>query len=141
MSGAFSGLDDIIKKRTTSQGIGFGAAQTSTVSKPDIIKQVKAEDLISYGFESEFVGRLPVKAVFERLKEEDLLKILQTPNNPVLLNKKLDFATYGIDIRFSNNALELLAEKAYTENIGARGATGLRRATRRAACPGTGGGE
>lgn len=121
MSGAFSGLDDIIKKRTTSQGIGFGAAQTSTVSKPDIIKQVKAEDLISYGFESEFVGRLPVKAVFERLKEEDLLKILQTPNNPVLLNKKLDFATYGIDIRFSHNALELLAKRAYAENTGARG--------------------
>jgi hypothetical protein len=121
MSGAFSGLDDIIKKRTTTQGIGFGAAQTSTTSKPDIIKQVKAEDLISFGFESEFVGRLPVKAVFERLTEEDLLKILKTPNNPVLLNKKLDFATYGIDIRFSNDALELLAKKAYAENTGARG--------------------
>jgi len=121
MSGAFSGLDDIIRKRTTSQGIGFGASQKNALPKSDIIKQVKAEDLISYGFESEFVGRLPVKAVFERLTEEDLLKILQTPNNPVLLNKKLDFITYGIDIRFSNDSLKLLAKKAYTENTGARG--------------------
>jgi ATP-dependent Clp protease ATP-binding subunit ClpX len=121
MSGAFSGLDDIIKKRTTSQGIGFGVSQKTALPKSDIIKQVKSEDLISYGFESEFVGRLPVKAVFERLSEEDLLKILHTPNNPVLLNKKLDFATYGIDIRFSNDVLKLLAEKAYTENTGARG--------------------
>jgi ATP-dependent protease Clp ATPase subunit len=121
MSGAFSGLEDIIKKRTSSQGIGFGAAQKNIQSKSDLIRQVKAEDLISYGFESEFVGRLPVKAVFEPLEEEDLLKIMHTPNNPVLLNKKLDFATYGIDIRFSDEALSILAQKAYSENTGARG--------------------
>ena len=121
MSGAFGGLEDIIKKRTTTQGIGFGASQKNKQSKSDLIRQVKAEDLISYGFESEFIGRLPVKAVFEPLKEEDLLQILYAPNNPVLLNKKLDFATYGIDIRFSNDALKLLAKKAYLENTGARG--------------------
>ena len=121
MSGAFAGLDDIIKKRTSTQKIGFGSRSKASQSKSDLIMQVKAEDLINYGFESEFVGRLPVKAVFERLKEEDLLKILQTPNNPVLLNKKLDFATYGIGIKFSNDALELLAKNAYEENTGARG--------------------
>ncbi|MBC2717754.1 MAG: AAA domain-containing protein [Desulfobacteraceae bacterium] len=121
MSGAFGGLDDIIKKRTTTQGIGFGSHTKASQSNSDLIKQVKAEDLICYGFESEFVGRLPVKAVFERLEEEDLLKIMQTPNNPVLLNKKLDFATYGIDIKFSNDALVLLAKRAYEENTGARG--------------------
>ena len=121
MSGAFSGLDDIIKKRTSAQEIGFGSRQNTGQSKADRIRQVKAEDLIAYGFESEFVGRLPVKAVFEPLEEADLLKILQTPNNPVLLNKKLDFATYGIDIRFSSDALKLLARRAYAENTGARG--------------------
>jgi len=121
MSGAFGALDDIIKKRTSTQKIGFGSRGKISQSKSDLIKQVKSEDLISYGFESEFVGRLPVKAIFERLKEEDLLKILQTPNNPVLLNKKLDFATYGIGIKFSNDALKLLSQKAYEENTGARG--------------------
>jgi endopeptidase Clp ATP-binding regulatory subunit ClpX len=121
MSGAFGGLDDIIKKRTSTQKIGFGSPAKASQSTSRMIKQVKAEDLINYGFESEFVGRLPVKAVFERLKEKDLLKILQTPNNPVLLNKKIDFATYGITIKFSNDALELLAKRAYEENTGARG--------------------
>ncbi len=121
MSGAFSGIDDIIKKRTSTQKIGFGSRGKTSQSQSDLSKQVKAEDLINYGFESEFVGRLPVKAVFERLKEEDLLKILQAPNNPVLLNKKLDFVTYGINIKFSNNALALLAKRAYEENTGARG--------------------
>ena len=121
MSGAFGGLDDIIKKRTSTQKIGFGSPAKASQSTSRMIKQVKAEDLINYGFESEFVGRLPVKAVFERLKEKDLLKILQAPNNPVLLNKKIDFATYGITIKFSNDALELLAKRAYEENTGARG--------------------
>ena len=121
MSGAFGNLADIIKKRTTDQGIGFGARGNSSRSKTDILKKVKAEDLLAYGFESEFIGRLPVKAVFERLSQKDLLKILQNPNNSVLLNKKLDFATYGIQIKFSYDALELLTHKAYDENTGARG--------------------
>jgi len=121
MSGAFGGLSDIVKKRTTDQGIGFGARGNSTQSNTDMLKKVKSEDLIAYGFESEFVGRLPVKAVFNRLTQKDLLKILQNPNNPVLLNKKLDFATYGIQIKFSDDALKLLARRAYEENTGARG--------------------
>ena len=121
MSGAFSGLEDIIKKRTASQKIGFGAPSHSGLSRADLIRQVKAEDLINYGFESEFIGRLPVKVVFEPLEEADLLKILRTPNNLVLLNKKLDFATYGVDILFSEDTLRLLARKAHAENTGARG--------------------
>jgi endopeptidase Clp ATP-binding regulatory subunit ClpX len=121
MSGAFNDLADIIKKRATPQCIGFGAPVADSCAKSDLLKHVRAEDLIEFGFESEFVGRLPVKAVFERLVEEDLLNILENPNNPIILNKKLDFATYGIEIKFSNDALKLLAKKAYEENTGARG--------------------
>ncbi len=121
MSGAFAGLPEIIKKRTTAQGIGFGAQVSGPRVQTDILKLVKAEDLIEFGFESEFVGRLPVKAIFDALNENDLLNILKNPNNPVILNKKLDFATYGIRIEFSDEALTLLARKAYAENTGARG--------------------
>lgn len=121
MSGAFGDLTDIIKKRTTDQGIGFAARGKTSQSNTDLLKKVKAEDLINYGFESEFVGRLPVKAVFDRLTKKDLLKILHNPNNPVLLNKKLDFETYGVHIKFSDDALSLLAQRAYEENTGARG--------------------
>lgn len=121
MSGAFSELPEIVKKRTTDQSIGFGARMHERQKPADIMKQSRAEDLIEFGFESEFVGRLPVKAVFEELGAKDLHDILKNPNNPVILNKRLDFATYGIDIKFSEEALANLAEQAETENTGARG--------------------
>ena len=121
MSGAFSELPEIVKKRTTDQSIGFSARKQERQKPADIMKKSRAEDLIEFGFESEFVGRLPVKAVFEELSAGDLLDILKNPNNPVILNKRLDFATYGIDIKFSDEALANLAEQAQTENTGARG--------------------
>jgi hypothetical protein len=86
-----------------------------------VLKNVRSEDLIAYGFESEFVGRLPVRTVFQRLTEEDLYSILKNPNNPVILGKKLDFAAYGINVKFQDDALRLLAENAAEENTGARG--------------------
>lgn len=121
MSGAFSGLSQIIRKRMTEQPIGFGAHLPSSQAQFDVLKHVKSEDLIAYGFESEFVGRLPVRSVFEELTEEDLLEILKNPNNPILLGKKLDFAAYGIDIKFSESALRGFAKRAFEENTGARG--------------------
>lgn len=121
MSGAFSGLDKIIKKRLSEQAIGFGATFTKHHEEADILTRVRSEDLIAYGFESEFVGRLPVRAVFEHLSEEDLFTILGNPNNPIILGKKIDFAAYGITVKFEKDALRLLARRAYEENTGARG--------------------
>ncbi|MCK5486375.1 MAG: ATPase, partial [Desulfobacterales bacterium] len=85
------------------------------------LKQIKSEDLIQFGFESEFVGRLPVRAVFEHLTEQDLHKILQNPNSPIILGKKLDFSAYGIEIKFEDQVLQMLAQLAFAENTGARG--------------------
>ena len=121
MSGAFFELTQIIKKRITKQGIGFGAQIQTSEKQSDILKHVKSEDLITYGFESEFVGRLPVRSVFNELTEDDLYQILRNPNNPIILGKKLDFAAYGIDVKFQNNALRILANQAFEENTGARG--------------------
>jgi ATP-dependent Clp protease ATP-binding subunit ClpX len=121
MSGAFSELTEIIHKRIVDKGIGFGAKLSSNKECFEILKLVRSEDLIKFGFESEFVGRLPVRAVFEKLAEEDLFQILQSPNNPIILGKKLDFAAYGIDIKFDKKALRLLAKEAFDENTGARG--------------------
>ncbi|MBC8391291.1 MAG: AAA family ATPase [Deltaproteobacteria bacterium] len=121
MSGAFFELTQIIKKRITKQGIGFGAQIQTSEKQSDILKHVKSEDLIAYGFESEFVGRLPVRSVFNELTEDDLYQILRNPNNPIILGKKLDFAAYGIDVKFQNNALRILANQAFEENTGARG--------------------
>ncbi|MBW2480063.1 MAG: AAA family ATPase [Deltaproteobacteria bacterium] len=121
MSGAFNDLAPIIEKRLSKQGIGFGARIRKAAEQVDILKHVRSEDLIQFGFETEFVGRLPVRAVFEHLTEEDLYRILKNPNNPIVLGKKLDFAAYGIEIKFEDQLLRALAKHAFDENTGARG--------------------
>jgi ATP-dependent Clp protease ATP-binding subunit ClpX len=121
MSGAFNGLEDFIKRRLNREGIGFGAEVRSKDEQAEYLNQVKAEDLIAFGFESEFIGRLPVTTVFEKLEVDDLYAILKNPNNPIILGKKKDFKSYGIDIQFEEEALYELAVKAYEEKTGARG--------------------
>jgi len=121
LSGAFSGLTDIVKKRLSKQAIGFGASLTHTRKDNELLKETRSEDLVAYGFESEFIGRVPVRCVLDELTQKDLYDILKMPNNPVILSKRLDFKSYGIDIVFTDEALEALAERAYKENTGARG--------------------
>ncbi len=121
MSGAFGDLAEIVKKRLQRQGIGFEADVRSAEVPWEILKEVTAQDLINYGFESEFIGRLPVIVVFDELNKEDLTEILKNPNNPVLISKRLDFKAYGIEIRFEEAALEKFAALAEAEKTGARG--------------------
>ncbi len=120
MSGAFDQLAEITKKRIVDQGIGFGASVKSHSESLDYLKYTKPEDLIRFGFETEFIGRLPVISLFEKLSEDDLFTILKNPNNPVILSKKLDFRAYGIDVKFDNEALRAMAHLAYKEGTGAR---------------------
>jgi endopeptidase Clp ATP-binding regulatory subunit ClpX len=121
MSGAFNELEAIIRNRVARQGIGFGAELKTGRPPVDLLRQLKSEDLIEFGFESEFVGRLPVRAILGALDEDDLYQILKNPSNPIVIGKKLDFAAYGIDIKFADEALRLLAREAHAENTGARG--------------------
>ncbi len=121
MSGAFGELTEIIKKRLQKQGIGFEADVRPTEVPWEILKEVTAKDLIDFGFESEFVGRLPVVVVFDELTKEDLVEILKNPNNPIIISKRLDFMAYGIDIKFEEEALAKIAEIAAAEKTGARG--------------------
>jgi endopeptidase Clp ATP-binding regulatory subunit ClpX len=121
MSGAFGDLAEIIEKRLTHQPIGFGAQIRGEQEMSQILGKVRSEDLTRFGFEAEFIGRLPVVSVFETLSESDLLEILKNPNNPVILGKKLDFAAYGIRIKFAQSVLKRLAAEAHAERTGARG--------------------
>ena len=124
MSGAFGDLAEIIEKRLQRQGIGFEADVRPTEVPWDILKEVTAQDLIQFGFESEFVGRLPVVVVFDLLNKEDLCEILRNPNNPIILSKRQDFRAYGIDLKFEEKALEKIAAMAAKEMTGARGLVG-----------------
>ncbi len=119
VSGAFSGLADIVRKRLSSQGIGFGA-DVDAGSDMDWLRQVKPQDLVEFGFENEFIGRLPVIAVLDELTEQDLFEILMNPRSPVIVSKKQDFRAYGIDLKFEADALRLIAHKACQEKTGAR---------------------
>ena len=121
MSGAFNELEEIIRKRVARQEIGFGADLKTDRPADALLRQLKSEDLTAFGFESEFVGRLPVRTVLSALDENDLYAILNNPSNPIVIGKKLDFAAYGIDIKFAAEALRLLAREAHAENTGARG--------------------
>jgi ATP-dependent Clp protease ATP-binding subunit ClpX len=121
VSGAFNDLDKIVKERLSKQEIGFRGTMTSKDQTQIFLKQVSADDLIKYGFESEFVGRLPVIAILDELTAEDLYEVLRNPNNPIITSKKRDFLAYGIDIFFEDEALKILAEQAALEKTGARG--------------------
>jgi endopeptidase Clp ATP-binding regulatory subunit ClpX len=121
VSGAFNGLVKIIRERLSKQEIGFRGYPRSKAADTDFWSLVTAEDLITYGFESEFVGRLPVVVVLEELSADDLYQILKNPNNPIIISKKRDFRAYGIEIKFEDEALLALAEKAALEKTGARG--------------------
>lgn len=121
VSGAFNGLARLVKERLSKQEIGFRAAMTSKEKEQEFLKQVSAEDLIKYGFESEFVGRLPVISVLDELTAADLYEILMNPNNPIITSKKRDFKAYGIDIMFEDETLKILAQQAALEKTGARG--------------------
>ena len=121
VSGAFNELPRIIKKRMQAQGLGFTATVTSKEFDHRFLHHVRAEDLIEFGFESEFVGRLPVVAVLDPLAEEDLYAILKNQNNPIITSKKKDFKSYNIDLKIDDGALASFAQQAAAEKTGARG--------------------
>ncbi len=121
VSGAFNGLEKRISERLVSKGLGFGAELKMPGKEYELLAEVKSEDLMNYGFESEFIGRLPVIAIFEPLTVDDLYAILKNINSAVINSKKRDFMAYGIDIRFEDDALKKIAEMAHAEKTGARG--------------------
>ena len=125
MSGAFDGLHEIIGKRLHKQTIGFeGNVMSSSKSAGDLAF-VKADDLVQFGFEREFIGRLPVCAVLEELTAADLRDILLSPNCALINAKKLDFLVYGIRLCFDPKVFGEIADLALAEKTGARGLSGV----------------
>ncbi len=121
LSGAFTDLSEVIRRRLSKQNIGFGSKLIKSEKAEALLQQTRSQDLVDFGFESEFIGRVPVKCILEPLSEHDLFSILKMPNNPVILSKRMDFNAYGIRIVFKDEALKQLAKKAYKEKTGARG--------------------
>lgn len=121
--GAFDGLDKIIETRTDKSAIGFDAPVESK-KKRDIGKlfaQVQPHDLLKFGIIPELVGRMPVITSLQDLKKEDLVRILVEPKNALTKQYKHLLAMDNVALEISDEALELIAQKAIDRQIGARG--------------------
>ena len=121
VSGAFGGLENLVRQRLRSASIGF-AAQSSTPEKTEeVLNAAQTRDFIQFGFEPEFIGRLPVRVVCHSLETGDLFLILKNSEGSIIRQYEQDFAAYGIEVLFGHDGLQRIAEKASEEQTGARG--------------------
>jgi ATP-dependent Clp protease ATP-binding subunit ClpX len=120
--GAFEGLEQIIERRVEDHGsVGFRSASTG---KPagggNLLDRVLPEDLLRFGFIPEFIGRLPVIATLQALDQESLVKILVEPKNALVKQYQKFFDYDGVDLTFTDDALQAIASQAFKRKMGAR---------------------
>jgi ATP-dependent Clp protease ATP-binding subunit ClpX len=120
VSGAFDGLQKIVRKRLREATIGF-ASQTSQPADDAPLDFAQTRDFIDFGFEPEFIGRLPVRVVCQPLAVDDLFQILKTSEGSIIRQYEQTFAAYGIEVLFRDDGLRRIAELAIDEQTGARG--------------------
>jgi len=120
VSGAFEKLKEQVARRVRQGQIGF-SAQPVQVMDNELFQHVTTHDFVEYGFEPEFIGRLPVRVVCEDLDADDLFKIMKFSEGSLLRQYERAFRAYGIEISFEDEALRLIAAEASKEKTGARG--------------------
>ncbi len=123
LGGAFVGLERIIADRIGKKGVGFGAdlVDARRHDTGTLLAQVLPEDLHRFGLIPEFVGRIPVIAHVEELREDDLVRILTEPKNALVKQYQRLFALEGVELRFTPDALREVASQAIKHGTGARG--------------------
>jgi len=121
--GAFIGLDKIVKSRTGNKTMGFGADIRSQkeIEDVNILRDLLPEDMIKYGLIPEFVGRIPMIAVLDDLNREALKKILLEPKNALIKQYKKVFSFEDVELEFTDDAVEEVANIAIERESGARG--------------------
>ena len=128
--GAFVGLEKIIARRVGKKSMGFLATEPDG-AKPfvasagkrdiDLLERIQPVDLIKFGFIPEFIGRLPVIGILEDLDKQALLQILVKPKNAIIRQYQRLFEFENVRLKFSDDALEAIAELAMERKVGARG--------------------
>ena len=121
--GAFAGLDRIIERRIGKNTVGFSADVRSrnAAESSEILGQVMPEDLITFGLIPEFVGRLPVVSAVHQLTHDDLVEILTEPKNALVRQYQRFFEFDGVELEFTGESLQAIAEQAILRGTGARG--------------------
>ena len=115
-SGAFHGVEKVIEERLGAKTIGLADKQVVNSSS----KKIQTEDLVQFGFEHEFVGRLPVRVSCEPLSQNDLLKVLTESEHSIIEQYKRAFEHYGITLTFTAESLKAVSDKAHAQGTGAR---------------------
>lgn len=123
--GAFDGLEKIIASRIGKKSIGFGAEIGNPKQKDqnigELFRQVLPQDFVKFGIIPEFIGRVPVSVALDRLDEEALKRILTGSKNSIVKQYKKLFELDNIDLKFDEDAIDLIAKKSFERKTGARG--------------------
>ncbi len=121
--GAFAGIDQIIESRAGAKGVGFGADIRRAADKDmgDVLANVLPEDLLKFGLIPEFIGRLPVIGAVSNLDRDALVQILIEPRNALAKQYKKFFEYENVDLEFTDDALQAIADQAILRGTGARG--------------------
>jgi ATP-dependent Clp protease ATP-binding subunit ClpX len=123
VGGAFAGLEHIIEQRAGKRTLGFTAElpQKTDAEIDAVFSDVRPEDLLKFGLIPEFVGRLPVIATVDKLAEVDLMRILIEPRNALTKQYQKLFEIDHVDLEFTDDAIEAIADQAMLRGTGARG--------------------
>ena len=121
--GAFEDLEQIIERRVTTgvRNIGFGSAERTAADRDELFHRLSHDDLQKYGLIPEFVGRLPIVVILNELDQSSLVRILTEPKNALIRQYERIFDMDGVDLSFTPEALDAIAEQALAEATGARG--------------------
>lgn len=123
VGGAFDGIETMVKNRLGDKVIGFGASNTRKgfAENASMMQQIIPEDLLKYGLIPEFIGRLPITAVLEKLSEDDLVQILTQPKSALVKQYKKLLQIDNVELEFEEEALRGIGKKAIERDTGARG--------------------
>ncbi|MCC6808294.1 MAG: ATP-dependent Clp protease ATP-binding subunit ClpX [Deltaproteobacteria bacterium] len=121
--GSFAGIEDVIMRRVSGGGLGFGAepAKQKPARLGELYRRIEPTDLLKFGMIPEFTGRLPVLATLDDLSEDDLVNILTQPKNALVRQYKRLFEMEGVKLSFSKKATQAIAKEAIVRKAGARG--------------------
>lgn len=123
VGGAFDGIESIVKERLGEKLIGFGTSNRKKKidDSQSIMQEIIPEDLLKYGLIPEFIGRLPITAVLDKLDEDDLVQILTKPKNSLVKQYEKLLEMDQVDLEFDEASLRVIGKKAIERDTGARG--------------------
>ncbi|WP_372720191.1 ATP-dependent Clp protease ATP-binding subunit ClpX [Novipirellula sp.] len=127
VGGTFVGIEDIIRKRMGHRTLGFGggAGHRNEMTDSDLLANVQTEDILQFGLIPELIGRLPVVSYLQPLDEDGLVRVMKEPKNALVKQYQALFQMENCDLKFTDGALRMVAQRALEKGVGARGLRGI----------------